>query len=501
MVKLPNLFRIAFLVFILAAAPAAAAEEQLLVFVQPDASDVAKDFRENRLPEIRELAADMDVSVEVIQVGDEPVPPEVGITPLLVFQNHRGRSVYQGRTTTPARIRNFIRTSRFVPQGEEKLVREDIPIWKTGRVQIWSPVKVAPVTGTPPKGYDHAAFVREARAAMEQGFDQFETRNRVELGRADRGFYMDFYPWRAEDGTLFLSLALYSQFHCKAPVFEKKEEPLLGPYEERAKLFQQAAEIMEKAVARQIADIEDGDGFDPIPKATPTIAWAEMGYPLPPKPERAAMADVDAEIPLKWTLAKPGPGDPPMVQFRFPAPLDQYTGEVKQGNGKFRLAEGKTLNGADGFVEMDPATVTMGVEDLDEVLQGSLFLDTDDHPAARFEVESVSGDGRPVEYGHLSPAAVSGTFHLKGTSKPMQVVMEMEPVIGEEGKPRLLARGRFRIDLTEFDIEGADGPEPARNTLVFDVNLAFRPSEDAISLPRRVRGKRRDVAADRPGRP
>jgi polyisoprenoid-binding protein YceI len=481
MVKIPTIFSIIFIATILAALPAGAAEEQLLVFVQPDASDVAKDFRENRLSEIRELAKKMDVSTEVIEVGGGPVPPEVGITPLLVFQNHRGRSIYQGRTTTPARIRNFIRTSRFVPQGEEKLVRENIPIWETGRAQIWAPVKVAPVTGTPPEGYDHEAFVQEARAAMEKGFDQFETRDRVELGRADRGFYMDFYPWRADDGTLFLSLALYSQFHCKAPVFEKKKEPLVGPYTEREQLFQQAAEIMEKAVARQIADKEDGDGFDPVPKATPAIAWAEMGYPLPPRPERAAMADVDAEIPLKWTLADTGPDDPPMVQFRFPAPLDQYTGEVKRGDGEFHLADGKKLNGANGFVEMDPTTVTMGVEDLDEVLQGSLFLDTDDHPAARFEVESVSGEGRPLEYGRLSPAAVSGTFHLKGTTKPMQVVMEMEPVIGEEGKPRLLARGRFQIDLTEFDVEGADGPEPARNTLVFDLNLAFRPTEDAIS--------------------
>lgn len=485
MVRQKTLLGMAFLALLLAAPPVAAAQEQLLVFVQPDASPVARDFRENRLPEIRTLAAEMEVAVEVIPVGDGPVPPEVGITPLLVFQNHRGRSVYQGRTTTPARIRNFIRTSRFVPQGAEKLVRENIPVWKTGRARIWSPVKIAAVTGTPPETYDHDAFVREARAAMEKGFTKYRTRDRVELGRADRGFYMDFYPWRAEDGTLFLSLALYSQFHCKAPVFEKKTEPLVGPYAERAQLFQRAAEIMEAAVADQIADTADGDGFDPVPQKRPTVAWADLGYPLPPKPERAAAADVDAEIPIAWELAASGRDDPPMVQFRFPAPLDQYTGEVRKGTGEFRLSDGKQLTGATGYVEMDPTTVTMGVPDLDQVLQGSLFLDTDDHPAARFEVASVSSDGQPVDYGQLSPAAVSGTFHLKGAAKPMRVVMEMEPVIGREGQPRLLARGRFQIDLTKFDIEGADGPAPARNTLVVDLNLAFRPAEGEGNISRR----------------
>ena len=95
-------------------------------------------------------------------------------------------------------------------------------------------------------------------------------------------------------------------------------------------------------------------------------------------------------------------------------------------------------------------------------------------------MKSVFGDDRPLNYGHLSPAAVAGDFTLKGTTRPLELAMEMEPVIGVDGEPRLLARGRFRIDLAEFDIEGTDGPEPARNTLVFDLNLAFRPAEDAI---------------------
>jgi polyisoprenoid-binding protein YceI len=475
--KMPHLVGIVLLAIACLPRVAEAENDHILVFVRPDGSAVATDFRENRLPEIRKLAQDMNVAVSVIEIGDGPVPPEVAIVPLVVFQNHRGRSIYQGRTTTPDRIRNFIRTSRFVPQGKEALVREDIPTWETGRTKIWAPIKIAAVTGTPPPDYDRDAFVRDARAALEEGFDRFRTRDRVELGRADRGFYMDFYPWRAADGTLFLSLALFSQFHCKAPVFEEK---ITGPYADRAELFRRAAEIMERAVAERIADTEDGDGFDPVPADAPTVAWAEMGYPLPPKPEHAVAAEVDAEIPMAWELAAPDPHDAPMVQFRFPAPLDQYSGEVRRGNGRFRLAEGKMLSGADGFVEMDPSTVTMGVPDLDEVLQGSLFLATRKYPAARFEVKSVFGDGRPMAYGHLSAAAVAGEFTLKDTTRPLELAMEMEPVIGVDGEPRLLARGRFRIDLTEFDIEGADGPEPARNTLVFDLNLAFRPAEDAI---------------------
>jgi len=81
--------------------------EQLIVFVQPDVSEVEKTFREHRLPEIRKLAEAMGVSVHVLDAR-KGSPAEVGITPLIVYQNHRGRSIYQGRTTTPQRIRNFI---------------------------------------------------------------------------------------------------------------------------------------------------------------------------------------------------------------------------------------------------------------------------------------------------------------------------------------------------------------------------------------------------------
>jgi hypothetical protein len=63
----------------------------------------------------------------------------------------------------------------------------------------------------------------------------------------------------------------------------------------------------------------------------------------------------------------------------------------------------------------------------------------------------------------------------KGTSVPLAVVAEFEPVIGADGGPRLLARSAFQIDLRTFDIEGADGPEPAKYTLLLDVNLKRKP--------------------------
>ncbi len=453
-------------------ARSASETEQLIVFVQPDVSPVSKTFRQRRLPLIEKLAQNMGLDLRVINAGNGS-PSTVRITPLIVYQNHRGRSIYQGRTTTSERIRNFIRTSRFVSQGEAPNRRENIPIWHEGRSRIWAPLKVAAVTGISPKDYNHDIFVTQALENIEKGFDKFQVQKSVDLGRADRGFYMDFNPWLSKDGTLYLTLVLFSQFDCKVPIFQKK---LIGPWQEYRNLFQQAGTVMENTVARIIKDPDSGDSFVPVGENTPQKNWKSIGLPLPPAPKgKTAALNVSAEIPQHWILAASGPDDPPMIQFRFPAPLDNYAGEVKSAKGEFSLSEDLKQDSAEGQIEIDTRTaITMGDPLLDEAIQGSMLLSTKKFPTARFVVEKITGDGMPLVYGRLSPGAVNGTFTLKGKNVPLNAKMEFEPVIGEDGKPRLLIRGAFKIDLRVFNIEGADGPAPARHMLLLDLNFILK---------------------------
>jgi hypothetical protein len=452
------------------------AYEQLIVFVQPGRSTVDDIFQAEQLPAIRQVADAMDVEILVFPIAGG-APPEVALTPLLVYQNHRGRSIYQGRTTTPDRIRNFIRTSRYVPQGAEPLRREQIPVWTMGRENIWAPLKVASVTGTPPAGYDDDTFRQETLEAIASGFKHFEIRDKAILGRADRGFYMDFYPWRAADGTLFLSLALYSQFHCKEPIFETKETPLTGPWKKRGELFKKAAALLEAQVAAHIKRPESGDAFDAVAADKKVLGWEQIGYPLPPPPPRQkADAAAAARLTNEWVLAAPDPDAPPMIQFRFAAPLDNYAGEVKSGRGELILPSALVVEGAEGGVEIDTrSAITMGDPVLDEAILGSMLLGARNHPRASFTIESISGDGQPIAYGRLSPTHITGTLMLKGKQMPLAAPAEFEPVIGADGRPRLVVRTAFRIDLRAFDVEGADGPAPARHTLLFDVNLQFAP--------------------------
>ena len=329
------------------------------------------------------------------------------------------------------------------------------------------------MTGSPPGGYENDKFVARALKNINKGFEHFRPEKSADLGRADRGFYMDYYPWLSEDGTLFLSLALFSQFHCKDPIYTEK---IIGPWKNRWKLFRRGARMMEEAVARQIADPLNGDSFHPVTASVATENWDALGFPLPPaRPQKQALSGGSTKLPDSWVVELPGPADPPMIIFRFPAPLDNYAGEVKTASGELHLPQTPRLGNARGFVEVQTGSaITMGNPVLDEAIRGSIMLSAKTHPTSRFEVNSISGDGRPIGYGSLSPVAVNGSFILKGKSKQMAARGELEPIVDEDGQPRLLVRVAFQIDLVEFEIEGADGPAPARNTVLFDINMKFK---------------------------
>jgi polyisoprenoid-binding protein YceI len=455
--------------------------EQLVVFIQKESEDAAEafvneTFRKEALSEIQKLALDLKLPLNVLDIG-KGAPAEIKITPLIVYQNYRGRSIYQGRTTTLDRIRNFIRTSRYVPQGKEPLIRKQTPIWQMGRARVWAPLKIASLTGTRPDDYDDNAFKKEAIESIYQGFTNFAYTEEVSLERADRGFYMDFYPWLGKDNTLFLSLAVFSQFDCKDPVFHTRDKPLTGPWKNRKDIFRQAAGMMEAIVLEEIRNANDGDGFDPVGESLPVITWESMELDLPPPPEMKVQRPVDAIIPKHWVLKEPDPNGMPIVQFRFPAPLDSYAGEATRGIGEFTLPENLVPRDAEGFIEIDNFSVTMGNESIKKLIQSSLVLDTKNYKVSKFVIQKGESDDQPIAYGSLTPVLYTGDFSMKGKTIPLTATVEIEPILDDSGMPLLLMRGKFKIDLNDFDIDGPDGPVDVNHILLFRGSFTLTPKK------------------------
>ncbi|MFQ5462359.1 MAG: YceI family protein [Phycisphaerae bacterium] len=466
----------------------AAPRDLLVVFVAPQASDLARSFAKDHLEKIRAVATSLHIPVRVIDIGGG-APEEITITPLLVFQNHRGRSIFQGRYATLDRLRNFLRTSRVVPQGDKPLVKRGVAVWRSGRAIVTAPIKIAPVSGDPPEGYDRTAFAKEATRALSAGFKRFQPVDTISLRRADRLFYMDFNPWVSADGTLFLSVALYSQFHCKKPIFTHGGKPFVGPWADRTRLFAQAAAAMGQAVGDAITESLVGDGLDPVPSETPVVSWESMGLALPPRPASAPTTSDGPPLGRRWVVEARKPEArmeteaAPQVVFRFPAPLDGYSGEVGRVTGSFDLPSDLALAQGRGSFVAEMMTVTMGDPDLDHALHdSSFFLNAAKYPTSRFVIESIAVDPAAgvsrLTYGELTAMTMSGAFTLKGVSIPLSVRSMVEPIVASDGTPRIVMRGAFEIRLSPFGIDGPDPPEDgsvAHDTLLFDFNLMLKP--------------------------
>ncbi len=469
-----------------------ASDETLILFLQHDPSPLAAAFEAETLPEIQTLADELGVTLlqrRVSRQGSAPVG--VNITPLIVFQNHRGRSIYQGRYTTLDRVRNFVRTSRFLPQGDEPLVREDVPVWEVGGTRdaggamVATPIKIT-AFATAGGGYLRTAasdLDRRIREAIDAAEDRFTYRSRVELGRSDRMFYIDFYPYLDAEGQvgpgtkLYLGMAVFSQFHCHEPIWTLDGSALTGTWGEAPSVFADGFKLAAEEIARQLGESPLGDGFDTVPATVARVSWDAAGLTLPAPPAHASAQDLaDAELVRDWVMDQDVQAERPAVQFAFPPPLDGYAGQALDVTGEFSLGVDNSLPEAGGTFRADPASVTMGESDLDAAIHGSM-LEVDTHPDSSFVIESIDSVESAPAFGQVTPAVLHGRFTMKGQSLPLSVPVSIEAYLHRSGEPRLSIDGRWTLRLLEpFGIDGPPGDTPTNDTLIFRCHLVFKPA-------------------------
>lgn len=451
--------------------------DQLLIFTKRGDAPVSGSFRREPLAKIKEIADAQGVSVREVDIAGG-VPEEVLFTPAIVYQSHRGRSFFQGRFKAYDRFDSFLRVARRVPQDSKVLVREDIAVWKTEQVSIAAHIKISPVTGSPPDGYDEARFLQRMKDVVVSSFDRFRRQENVSLRRMDREFYLDFYPWCADDGTIYLSTALYSQFHCKKPVYSSPGDKITGPHDRSDALFKKATRLLESKLVDHLNDTLWGDGFEPISSDVPRKSWDALGLALPPRPQRATSAS-DAEKPptLKtdWEFKK-GVNNVSARKgyflFHFPAPFDSYSGRVGEVWGTFSFDPAEGWHAATIQFTASPASVTMGDADLDRMIHEE-WLDTESFPQSTFSARQIKPDepNARLQFGEVTLVTMNGTFSMIGKETEVVVRAQLEPILRDGGNVGLAFRGGFELPLAPFDLEGPDEEHPASGKLEFTFDL------------------------------
>jgi len=454
------------------------ASHELLLFFDNAEDPVTKDFLETYAPQIKEMAEAQEVSVKMIDVTDG-APELVRFTPAIVFQNHLGRSLYIGRYHYVDKIKTFLRTVKRLPQKDVVNKKHDVMVWDHGKTHILTPLKVTPLKGDLPKGFDEETFHTAALAAIAKGTQNYRLMEHYEARRTDRLMYAALYPYVNKSGQLSISLEIYSQFNCVDPVFKMFDEPVFGKLEDMEQVFQQAGALLESQIVRQLKSIERGDGLIPVAQSVPSTSFEALNLPLP-QPPRNGNADRFASkmtMPLQWTFDGPIADDVPLINFNFPAPLDYYAGEITKMKGSMNLGEDANVEQALASFTAFLKNMTMGDESLDEHV--AEMIELMDFPSSDFTFKKVTVvDQAKLNFGAMTQIVVEGTLDFKGIKAPVKVSSQLEPLLNEKGEPRIQVYAFFKMPLKrEWDVTGPDGPEEASDFLDFNLNFLLKPGK------------------------
>ncbi|MEM1407776.1 MAG: YceI family protein [Bacteroidota bacterium] len=446
---------------------------QIVVFV--DASkELDRNFMEEYYDSMVETAQGLEIDIVKFDVKNG-APEEITITPQIIFQNKFGRSFYIGRYAELSRFKVFLRTVARNPQTDKSNLKTEIMTYINGRSTTALPVKITELTGS--FSGNKKEFHGKALAALYSGFEKFALKAQLDFKRTNRLFYLDVHPFVSEEGKLYLSYEIYSQFNCVVPVYSRLSSPFVAEFTDYENAFRQLAKILEGEVFRISQTSTIGDGFTPVAKTTAVTTWESLGLALK-KGEGSIQAGRIAieNIGDNWRVMGEIDKLTPIVQFNFYAPLDNYAGEVKQLAG--------TLNWNDNLLSgrfvVDTRDVTMGEETYDKNVHKK-HIKVKRFPGASFVFEDFKWHRNDILTPDAGARLISGTFSFMGKEQEIEATTQIVPVVEKNNEVRLLITSEFDLNVYEHSkVDGPDGPKDARENMQFKLNFVMETSNQTF---------------------
>lgn len=445
------------------------AQEQIIIFYGDESDYTQKNFNAITYVELEKFAKENNF--EIIQrYAKDGLPNEITTTPQIVFQNKFGRSLYVGRYSEVERIKNFIRTSRVFPQKPHDKTLQKVMVKKDGRSSVLTPITIHSIAGIIP-GTNFETFKKDALTAIDKGMEHFQFYPSYESHTTDRQFSVEIFPYVSAQRELILSIEIYSQFSCVKPIFKRMEDAVKGPFAESDQLFKSIGSMIEQEVEKQIVTNTVGDDFNTV-TTMEAVSWESIGLSVPSIETSNAPT---LNIPNKWEYEGPVDQVKPSVQFNFPTPLDNYAGVVQSISGSLIHSDDLSFQNIDMQFEADMSSLTMFNDDFDaEVKRREIRVKK--FPYATAQLVQVMHETTPLQIGVLKQIHAEGFLTLMEIEVPIDVKMQLEVIVNENGELRLIAEGTFELTLNDnFGILGPEGPFPQNDTLIFTFNIKLKP--------------------------
>lgn len=427
--------------------------ERLTLFTRPGDEALSADLKKRLKAYARENQihfTELDASLGA--------PLFITATPALLFQSPKGITLYGGRPLDWAAVGHFIRTARSRPVAPQAAAPGPMLSRRDGRQTIGFPLKWTEWKGQAPAAGWEAAFIPALEKSLAANY-------RASAGflPTDRRFYLDVHPY-AQGDSVFLSLAVFSQFDCIDPVFDNFGRPLRGKASEKEALLQQAATVFAEVVEERWADGPAGDRLFALPEDIPVKDYEASGLAAAPEEEgatRQSPASSGGHFSGAWKQPTALADGRPLLQFNFPSPLERYAGEVRRLDGELSYERGK-LNGK---FTAELKSLTMGMAELDaKVLKQ--YLKVRKYSTATFSFsEEVAGLVRDQD----NQLRIEGLFRFLGQDIPLTVDAVLHP---RSAGGAMEARVEFELDIARpFALPGPDGPAAARERLQFSMQF------------------------------
>ncbi len=200
-------------------------------------------------------------------------------------------------------------------------------------------------------------------------------------------------------------------------------------------------------------------------------------------------------LPDAWFAVWSPLGEPPLIEFTFPAPQDMYVGEIHRASGHLRFGKARTFDRARGRFEIFTHAVEMGEHDLTQNVQNAIdMLYAKRFPKIYYEIRSITSNAEKIEFNKQTPITLHGLFKLKGVTFTQDVQATVNITQNQSDHPVMRLTGSFTItDIkSRFDISGPGDPEQeAANNVRLKFDFPLVPEDVAKAIKAKELSERR----------
>lgn len=137
------------------------------------------------------------------------------------------------------------------------------------------------------------------------------------------------------------------------------------------------------------------------------------------------------------------------IVFESKAPVEYIEGTADQVGGTVTADFDQPGLGLKASVSVPVASMRTGVDQRDEHLRSSEWLDAERYPAILFDLDPAHPRKMAAKGANTWAGTVDGNFQLKGITQKIAV-----PVTIKRDGEQLLVDGRFPVKLSDYNIHG-----------------------------------------------